>query len=166
MLAGYITVVRYFDEYIKIIKTLKLQNHNHSVLNAADKFRQSRDVNLSPRDLTELGEIANRMLNDKNLAVSKVRPFFWSLVETYADRFDLYPFDVNKALFGQLELHDYPEDKVLLLVKYLESEFQKTHGRPLRKSTPLLCQHSALDDEMKKLRDSLRYAAMVAEVDN
>ena len=144
---------------------MKLHKHNSTILNAEDKFSQSRDETFPPADLSELGELAIKLLNDKNLEVSKVRPFFWSLVETYVDRFGLYPFDVNKALFSHLELNDYPEETVQQLVKQLESQFEKTHGRPLRKSTQLLCQQDALDDEIKELRDSLKYAAMVAETD-
>lgn len=150
---------------------MKLQKHNNTILNAADKFSQNRDASLSPSvlaklDLTQLGDLASDLLNDKNLEVSKVRPFFWSLVETYVDRFNLYPFDVNKALFSNLELNDYPEEAVLQLVQQLESQFEKTHGRPLRKSAQRLCAQNALDEEIKKLRDSLKYAAMVAESDD
>lgn len=144
---------------------MKSHKHNNIVLNAEDKFGQSRDNRSPPEDLTRLGELAIKLLNDKNLEVSKVRPFFWSLVETYVDRFQLYPFDASKALFNQLELSDYPEDTVLRLVKQLESQFEKSHGRPLRKSTLLVCQHAALDDEIQELRASLKYAAMVAESD-
>ena len=149
---------------------MKLHRHNNTVLDAEDKFVQSCDESLSPEklselDLEQLGKLAARRLNDKNLKVSKVRPFFWSLVETYVDRFKLYPFDINKALFSYLELTDYPEDKVRDLVRQLESQFEKSHGRPLRKSTQLICQNDVLDDEIKDLRDSLKYAAMVAESD-
>ena len=142
---------------------MKLNKHKNTVLNAEDKFSQNREGISHPVDLSQLGDFAIKLLNDKNLEVSKVRPFFWSLVETYVDRFGLYPFDVNKALFSYLELNDYPEEKVQQLVKQLESQFEKTHGRPLRKSTQQLCQPGALDDEIKELRDSLKYAAMVAE---
>ena len=153
---------------------MKLNKHNSNVLNAEDKFGRLCDETLSPEelthqlsqlDLTQLGALASRLLNDKNLEVSKVRPFFWSLVETYVDRFQLYPFDINRALFSYLELNDYPEDTVQALVKQLESQFEASHGRPLRRSTGLLCQKDALDEEIKELRDSLRYAALVAEVD-
>ena len=144
---------------------MKLHKNNSTILNAEDKFSRSREEIFPPADLSELGELAIKLLNDKNLEVSKVRPFFWSLVETYVDRFGLYPFDVNKALFSHLELNDYPEETVQQLVKQLESQFEKTHGRPLRKSTQLLCQQDALDDEIKELRESLKYAAMVAETD-
>ncbi len=150
---------------------MKLQKNNNIILNAADKFSQHRDGPLSPSalaklDLTQLGELATDILNDKNLEVSKVRPFFWSLVETYVDRFNLYPFDVNKALFSNLELNDYPEETVLQLVQQLESRFEKAHGRPLRKPAQGLCAQDALDDEIKNLRDTLKYAAMVAESDD
>lgn len=142
---------------------MKLHKHNGTILNAEDKFGDVRDITASPEDLTQLGELAIRLLNDKNLEVSKVRPFFWSLVETYVDRFQLYPFDVKKALFSYLELNEYPENTMLELVKQLELQFEKSHGRPLRESTQQFCQPDALDEEIRNLRDSLRYAAMVAE---
>ncbi len=144
---------------------MKLHKHKSIVLNAEDKFSQSRDDRSPPEDLTQLGERAIKLLNGKNLEVSKVRPFFWSLVEAYVDRFQLYPFDARKALFNYLELSDYPEATVLQLVKQLESQFEKAHGRPLRESTQLVCQQEALDDEIKELRASLKYAAMVADRD-
>jgi hypothetical protein len=142
---------------------LKLQKHNGNIVKAEDKFGHTRGDIATPENLTQLGDLAIQLLNDKNLEVSKVRPFFWSLVETYVDRFQLYPFDVKKALFSYLELIDYPEDTMLELVKQLESQFEKSHGRPLRKSTQQYCQPDALDEEIKGLRDSLRYAALVSE---
>lgn len=144
---------------------MKLHKRNNTVLNAEDKFSQGRDVFSTPKDLTELGELAIKMLNEKNLEVSKVRPFFWSLVEAYVDRFQLYPFDINKALFSYLELNDYPADKIQRLVKQLEQQYENSHGRPLRKSTQLVNREGALDDEIKALRDSVKYAVMVAESD-
>ncbi len=144
---------------------MKLGKRNNTVLNAEDKFAQSRVTPSSPVDIAQLGELAIALLNEKNLEVSKVRPFFWSLVETYVDRFQLYPFDVRKALFSYLELNNYPADTMQQLVKELELQFEKAHGRPLRKSTQLLSQSDHLDDEIKALRGSLKYAAMVAEKD-
>jgi len=149
---------------------VKLQKYNNIILNAADKFSRNRGETpsseaLSKLDLNQLGDLVIRLLNDKNLEVSKVRPFFWSLVETYADRFNLYPFDVNKALFCYLELNDYSEETVQQLIKQLETQFEKTHGRPLHKPPQQLHQQSTLDAEMQQLRDSLKYAAMVAESD-
>lgn len=107
---------------------MKLHKHNNTVLDAEDKFSQVRDDLSPPEDLTKLGERAIKVLNDKHLEVSKVRPFFWSLVEAYVDRFQLYPFDTNKALFKQLELTEYPEDTVEQLIKQLELQFEKVHG--------------------------------------
>ena len=154
---------------------MKRQKQKKTVLNAEDKFSQIRDTlsppedlmqaHLDQLDLTQLGELTIKLLNDKNLEVSKVRPFFWSLVETYVDRFQLYPFDVCKALLSHLESNDYPEKTIKQLVAQLESQFEKSHGRPLRESTQPLSQQGVLDDEIKTLRDSLKYAAMVAEGD-
>ena len=152
---------------------MKLYKHNNTVLNAEGKFSQTRDApslpagltqsGLDSLDLTQLGELVIKLFNDKNLEVSKVRPFFWSLVETYVDRFQLYPFDASKALFSQLELNDYPEESIQQLVEQLESQFEKSHGRPLRKSPQRLAKQTALDDEIQELRDTLKYAAMVTE---
>ena len=152
---------------------MKLHKQNNTVLNAQGKFNQSRNGSSLPGglsqsgldrlDLTQLGELVIKLLNDKNLEVSKVRPFFWSLVETYVDRFQLYPFDASKALFSHLELNDFPEEAVQQLVEQLESQFEKSHGRPLHKSPQRLAQQTALDDEIKELRDTLKYAALVTE---
>ena len=170
---------------------MKLQKHNSTVLNAEVNSKQPCDESssseyLSPEpsslenivrkdfirrelsrlDLDQIGTLASRRLNDKNLEAGNVHSFFWSMVETHVDRFQCYPFDINKALFSYLEISEFPEDMVRNLVRQLESQFEKTHGRPLHKSTKLVCQNDVLDDEIKDLRDSLKYAALVSECDD
>ena len=145
---------------------MKLQKQKNTVLNAEDKFSQAREHISTPKNLDQLGELAIHLLNKKNLEVSKVRPFFWSMVETYVDRFQQYPFDTNKALFSYLELADFPEEEVQKLVEQLESQYEKSHGRPLRKSTQLLSKKDVLDDEIQDLRDSIKFAAMVSEIED
>lgn len=144
---------------------MKLHRYNSNILNAEDQFGHNRDASTSPENLSQLAVLAVKLLNDKNLEVSKVRPFFWTLVETYLDRFQRYPFDVNRALFSYLESNNYPEETTLELVKQLESQFEKQHGHPLREPVQSVCSQATLDDEMKALRDSLKYAAMVAETE-
>ncbi len=144
---------------------MKSHKYNRNVLNAENKFSQSRNINASPTDFTQLGDLAIKLLNEKNLAVSKVRPFFWSLVEAYADRFDDYPFDVNKALFSYFELKNYPEETMRQLVQQLELQFEEAHGHPLRKPPQLQYPKNTIDDEIKALRDCLKYAALVTECD-
>ena len=63
--------------------------------------------------LDELTQISRSMLMDKNLEVSKVRPFFWTMVETYVDRFQVFPFDAVKALFSYLELNEFDSTRSL-----------------------------------------------------
>lgn len=144
---------------------MKIIKRNNTVLNAEDKFGNGRYVKTRPEDLTQLGQRAIKLLNEEDLKVSKVKPFFWSMVETYVDRFELYPFDINKALISYLELKDFPEETMQQLVKQLESRFEKAHGRPLREDKHAGEQSAVLDSEIKELRDSLKYAAMVAEVE-
>ena len=151
---------------------MKLYKRNDTALSAESEFvpdhgegQESTAEKRIPKDLDQLGELTIELLNDKNLEVSKVRPFFWSLVEAYVDRFQLYPFDVSKVLFSHLELNDYPKDQMEKLVKQLESQYEKAHGRPLRKSTERVERKDTMDEEMKRLRDSLKYAAMVDEID-
>jgi len=147
---------------------MKFQKSNSTVLNAEDKFRNGRDKTTRPDELTQLGERAVELLKDKDLKVGKVKPFFWSMVEAYVDRFQYYPFDIFRALISYFEVRDYPEDEMRKLIEKLESQYEEAHGRPLRKPLPQQLTHQGgdLDDEIKELRDSLRYAAMVAESEN
>ena len=169
---------------------MKLNTHKSTVLNAEDKFghssvktfrtvvtlgtlnlrknrkseiNDSRGTERVPQNITQLGELAVKLLSENNVQVSQVRPFFWSFVELYLDRFHAYPFDIEKAVISYLEIKDFPEDFTLELINQIESEFEKTHGRPLRKSPQRVSQKDELDDEIKELRDSLKYAAMVDE---
>ena len=141
----------------------KFQKQNATVLNVEHKFGGGRDATARVEDLTELGERAIQLLKDENLKVSNVKPFFWSMVETYVDRFQFYPFDINKALISYLELKDYPEETIQELIKKLEMQFEKVHGRPLREPEHVAEKPKALDAELSELRDSLKYAALVAE---
>ena len=117
--------------------------------------------------LDDMAEICRSMLLDDDLEVSKVRPFFWSMVEAYVDRFQVFPFDVNKALFSYLELSDYPEQEMRDLVKRLEKLYRKQHGSALRDSDdpPVgeLAGAQTLDEEISGLRETLKYAAIVGE---
>lgn len=141
---------------------MKFIKPSKSVLNAADKFGASRD-DVPIKDLVLLGEYMRVALNDEDLKVGEVHSFFWSMVETYVDRFQQYPFDINKALISYLELQEYPEEMVRQLVDQLEAQFEVIHGRPLREPTTQKSKSDALDEEINQLRGSLKYAAMVAE---
>ena len=145
-----------------------LNKHNKAALSAESKLApdhvEGQDFAAQkkiPKDLVLLAEFVIAQLNDKNLQVSKVRPFFWSLVEAYVDRFQAYPFDISKVLFSYLELNDYPKDQVEKLVAQLESQYEQVHGRPLRKPGEHGERQGVLDDDNRHLRDSLKYAAMV-----
>ena len=113
--------------------------------------------------LDELSKITRDMLMDKNLEVSKVRPFFWTMVETYVDRFQVFPFDAIKALFSYLELRDYPEQQLRDLVQQLEDIYQKQYGRSMREPIQSVASRADLGDEIAALRDTLKYAAIVGE---
>ena len=118
-------------------------------------------------NLDELSTICQQLLMDENLEVSKVRPFFWKMVETYVDRFQVFPFDAKKALFAYLELHDYPEEQMRDLVRKLEKQYKKQHGESMRSIEQSGLKHSVsgpvLEDEISQLRDTLKYAAIAGE---
>ncbi len=117
--------------------------------------------------LDDLSTISRSMLMDENLQVSKVRPFFWAMVEAYVGRFQVFPFDAVKALFSYLELHEYPEDQLRDLINQLEMLYQKQYGKPVREPEQQLASNGAgaqtLDDEINELRETLKYAAIVGE---
>ena len=116
--------------------------------------------------LDDLSTISRNMLMDKNLEASKLRPFFWNMVEIYVDRFQVFPFDVIKALFSHLELHEYPEEQLRDLVEQLEKRYKKQYGRSMREpvQSPAGSEPGQLlDDEISELRATLKYAAIVGE---
>jgi len=137
---------------------------------------------------------ARKLLNDEHLQVSKVRPFFWSLVEIYVDRFQVYPFDVSKALFAYLELEACPKDEVQALMSKLERFCEKKKAemaavtlKPVPKSTAMKpaaiksttvqsglpkstvsagpsVDRVSLDKEIEDLRACLKFASLVSEI--
>jgi hypothetical protein len=116
--------------------------------------------------LDDLSTISRNLLMDKNLEVSKVRVFFWNMVEFYVERFQVYPFDAVKALFSYLELHEYPEEQLRDLIEQLEKRYKKQYGRSLHESDQLPAGSEPgqlLDDEINELRETLKYAAIVGE---
>ena len=116
--------------------------------------------------LDDLSTISQNLLMDKNLEVSKVRAFFWSMIETYVERFQVYPFDAIKALFSYLELHEYPENQLRDLVEQLEKRYKKHCGTSLCESDQLPASSEPgqlLDDEISELSETLKYAAIVGE---
>ena len=150
---------------------LKSRSKSGAVLQAGEKFSLAGNRLTAPVNLDQLGEIVQQLLNDKNLEVSKVRPFFWSLVETYVDRFQCFPFDVNKALFSHLELNDFPEGELRALIRQLETlcesrnaeslEQPKVTGRkPVESGVSIA---ASLDEEVNNLRSCLKYATLVAD---
>ncbi len=121
-----------------------------------------------PADLEQLGEVIRQLLNEKNLEVSKVRPFFWSLVETYIDRFQLYPFDVIKVLFNYLELNGCPEDELHALIAQLDTLYEKNYGHQKMsvsstQATPLVTVSS--ENDSAEFGPCIQIAAQVAEND-
>lgn len=120
---------------------------------------------VSPKNLDQLSIAARELLMDKNLEVSKVRPFFWSMVEAYLDRFNIYPFDVVKALFSYIESEDYSAEEMKALVKKLEEYYDQQYGEPMHKSTQSVSSDDPLDDEIKELRESIKYASLVGELE-
>ena len=128
-----------------------------------DVSQTTSETDYRQLDLDELSKITRDMLMDKNLEVSKVRPFFWSLVETYVDRFQVFPFDAIKALFSYLELRDYPEQQLRDLVEQLENLYQQQYGRAMHETTQPVTGGENFDDEISTLRETLKYAAIVGE---
>jgi hypothetical protein len=115
-------------------------------------------------NMDQLSIRARKLLLGNDLELSKVRPFFWSLVEAYVDRFQFYPFDVPRALLNYLELHNYPEGEVRALVQQIEKRYLEQHGHPLKKTTELVSDLGSVESEIKELRDSLKYAALLDEI--
>ena len=127
----------------------------------SDKSRVTMDLeNIS---LEELADITRHRLTDRNLEVSKVRPFFWVMVEAYVDRFQLFPFDAVKSLFNYLEFHGYPEHQLRELITRLEELYQQQHGTPVQESARAPDRSAMLEEDILELRQTLKYAAIAGE---
>ena len=119
--------------------------------------------------IESVGEAARDVLMDRHLDVSKVRPFFWSLIEIYQDRFQAYPFDPFKALYSYLEMNDFPKEQLEDIISKLEQAYEEKHcKRPHSTeqhshSTDTENAQQSLDDDIRALRDSLAYASLVDE---
>jgi len=124
---------------------------------------RTTDVDFNHISLDDLCSITRDMLMDENLEVSRIRPFFWTMVETYVDRFQVFPFDAIRALFSYLEFHAYPEEQLRELITQLEQLYEKQHGRPGREPVQSPVKHEMLEDEINELRETLKYAAIVGE---
>ena len=123
----------------------------------------SADEGFKQFDVDDLSWLARKLLMDKDLELSKIRPFFWTLVEIYVDRFQSFPFDAVKALFSDLEFHDYPEGQLRGLIAQLQDLYEEKHGRSIKESVQASASSVMLDDEIKELRETLKYAAVVGE---
>ena len=159
------------------------ENHDANIVNSDDvmaKALSKKPASLSDQaesqtysysdykhlSLDDLSTISRNMLMDENLEASQLRPFLWNMVEIYVERFQVFPFDVIKALFSHLELHEYPEEQLRDLVEQLEKRYKKQYGRSVREPVqpPAGCEPGQLlDDEISELRATLKYAAIVGE---
>ena len=147
-------------------KTVKSRSQSVSVLPAGQKTNRTGERVTVPADIDQLSQAARHLFNDEHLEVSKVRPFFWSLVETYVDRFQAYPFDAKKALFCSLELEaeagEDSEQALRELILQLEALYKKNYGKELSAPAAVTV-GSTLDEDVKQLRSCLKYAALVSD---
>ena len=109
--------------------------------------------------IDDLLQAVHELLIDTRLEVSVVTPLIYSLLETYVDRFRQYPFDDVSLLLSRLELDAYPEHALRELIRRIDDTYRQYHGEALRCLQPRL----AVDAEFEGLRQSLKYAAKVAE---
>ena len=140
----------------------------NEVITSIEKHLRTRADNqcAPPKNLDELTQLARTMLMEEQLDVSKVRPLFWSMIETYVDRFHTFPFDIVKALHCHLELIDCSSEDMHAIVKNIEEVHMKRYAHPMKQSTRLLSEKETLEDEIKELRDSLKYASMVDSIES
>jgi hypothetical protein len=112
-----------------------------------------------PSSFDDLLRAVRELLIDPRLEVSVITPLIYSLLETYLDRFQIYPFDEVSLLLNRLELDGYPAHALRELIRRIEEAYEQHHGDAIHDSPQTL----AMGDEFEGLRQSIRYAAMMAE---
>ena len=134
------------------------------------RSRRAQRGERQPPTLDQLAVAIRAALRDPNLEVSKVRPFFWSMVETYSDRFRAYPFNTFKALYSDLENRDFPKEEMERIMDRLQQTYEDHHGpraQPMQQTEAQpqpAFEPDQLDEDIRELRDSLCYASLVDEL--
>lgn len=146
---------------------MKPQLHNE-VYTSIKNYQRTRADSESapPENLYELTQLARKMLMEEQLEVSRVRPLFWSMIETYVDRFQTFPFDAVKALHSYLELIECSSEEMHAIVKNIEKVHINRYGRAMKQATQLIVKRDTFEEEVKDLRDSLKYASMVEFIES
>jgi hypothetical protein len=58
-----------------------------------------------------------------------------TVIDSFLERYDAYPFDAEKMLMDSLEKDDYPKPLLRKLVQSLEAVYEKRHRQTMRNST-------------------------------
>ena len=107
----------------------------------------------------DLLQAVRELLLDARLEVSVVTPLIYSLLETFIDDSRAYPFDEVSMLLSRLELDGYPAHALRELIIRIAEAYKQYHGEAIQQPAP----GGVTDDEFEGLRQSVMYAAMIAE---
>ena len=128
-----------------------------TAVQASDAGATPKPVQLNSFD--DLLRAVRELLMDPRLEVSVVTPLINSLFETFIERFQVYPFDEVSLLLARLELDGFPAQGLRELIRRIEETYEKNHGEAIHNPLDAL----AMDNEFLGLRQSIRYAAIMAE---
>lgn len=146
------------DTILMILKTGRQSTDSTDL--ASDATPASKA--LGPGSFDDLLRAVRELLMDPRLDLSVVTPLIYSLLETFIDDFQQYPYDQVSKLLARLEQEAYPAHGLRELISRIEEAYGQNHNEAIH-DTP---HELATNDDFEGLRQSVRYAAMVAERDD
>jgi len=119
---------------------LSLETTEKQEKNPAQRLKTSQQqLGLSQTDngpdWGDLMDILNRRLHTSDLSQHQIAHSITSLIDGFVERFDAYPFEVEKLLMSVLKKDDYPKAVLRSLVQTLESLYEKRYHQTMRNST-------------------------------
>ena len=85
-------------------------------------------------DWGDMMDVLNRQIKTTGLSQHQVAHSVSTLIDSFIERYDNYPFDTEKMLMDALERDDYPKPVLRKLVQSLESVYEKRYKQTMRNS--------------------------------
>jgi flagellar biosynthesis protein FlhG len=86
-------------------------------------------------DWGDMMDLLNRQIKTTALSQHQVAHAVSSVIDSFVERYDAYPFEPEKIILNALEKEDYPKPVLRKLVQSLESAYEKRYRQTMRNST-------------------------------
>jgi len=86
-------------------------------------------------DWGDMMDLLNRQIKTTGLSQHQVAHSIASVIDSFVERYDTYPFELEKMLLDAIEKDDYPKPVMRRMVQSLESAYEKRYRQTMRNSS-------------------------------